>query len=215
MASVGKARFSELKTYVWTAITFVMGWVCTKALDTYFNTTLLSSLWSWLLLVWRDLKQGISVPVWTVFAVTLCITAASGVAIYYYIEARKAYKLLEEVERLASETKTAAPRLSDTQTKIMWCFAYWSNNNLRFDDSTLITYTGLSRLELEVGTGQLASLGLLQWATYNTVTGGQYLRLTLKGKEIALSIYSKNPNMGAPKLPKPKIADLSRQSDKL
>lgn len=208
MASGGKALFSKLKKFVWMAITFVVAWACTKALDTYFNTTLLSSLSSSLSLAWQDLKQDIFVPVWTVFAVNLCIAAASGVAIFYYIEARKAYKQLEETERRAA-LSNSTPVLTDMQTKIMWCFAYFTNNQLFIDGGLILGYTRISTLELDVTIEELVSQGLLHLVSYNTVTGGHQPRLTAKGKKCALAIYSKNPNMLGPSLPKPKVADLS------
>lgn len=210
MATEGKKPATKVKTAFWSCIGFLVAWVATKTLDTYLDKTVLNHALGLISQAWQWLQLDSAVPNWSLPACGALLASTLGVAIYYHREASKAYSELNDAEQVALASKSPSqPPLSETQAKIMWCFAHFANTGESFEGGSLASYTKLERLEIETGIDQLIAMGMVQWVVHNSFTGGRTPRLTIKGKECALAIYkSAQPLNMSPSSLKPSISDL-------
>jgi len=203
MSAEGKHSPFTFKTFVYSAVGFLLTWGATKLLDTYFDMTLLADAKGWVLASWKWLNDVEVEPRKNWYMVSNIVFML--LLIYAIIHIYRLYtSTLESLNKSeASKAVPTAPELTRTQIRVLHSLASVAQSGFPSSRMLLVSGAGIDGLELDIALEQLAEGGFVQFssATLNSV---QTPSLALKGKEFVVA-HRKNNN---------KLADQKKKAAK-
>ncbi|MNJ34649.1 hypothetical protein D3C77_293690 [compost metagenome] len=167
-----------LKGIGWSVLVFFLGWLTTKLLDSYFDLTILSSVWSGVLTVLGFLKEDIPTPFWQLCALTF-------LAILLFVlnvrHSRQLVKALLEIQELKNPSIL---KLSDNAHRVVMTIAGFIENHQYPSNGDIVRHLSISKLAIESALDEIYSMDLI---TQSRDAAGYYFwDLTADGRSYVL-----------------------------
>lgn len=193
MAAEGKHSPFTLRTLTYSVGSFLAAWGATKLLDTYFDTTLLATVRSWLLVFWDWMLLTSPLQNWSVMALAALLLYSFWTVAYYHRTSSNIFFELHKAEDVIHKLRNPEPPpLNRSHINIMQSIARMAETGIHPSLLLFSTGSGMSQLQVEVIIEQLAAMGFVHTQNTESPTRQSTPQLTLKGKEYVLNLRSKN-----------------------
>ena len=185
------SRAITLKTLAWPVIGVVASWSLEKALDHFFDLSILSSFWRAIIATYEWLLRDIYFPSWLVGMLMLLVAGTFFIAFYYYQVAQKAYTNLNRLEaKIADLNNPRATPITDDQHTVLKAIAEFIERQTFPNFKQIKDHLQFSHLKTEAATDVLLDRGLIEWANRY---GVYQARLTPAGRAHLIDPANQTP----------------------
>lgn len=211
MATEGKHSPLTIKAMAYSTGGFLVAWGATKLLDTYLDTTLLTTMKGWLLRAWSWSLLDTPMPNWSLLMLVVALFSTLSITIYYYRTTDRAYGDLYEAEQTIYKLRNPeAPELSHSQIGVLMCLADFFEGGSAASLAIFGDSPHFNCLERELDLEQLKSNGYVQFANpAGTTTSTRKPALTSKGKKFVLARRKKDAELAEQKAKTAKLENTS------
>ncbi|MFF5865948.1 hypothetical protein [Pseudomonas sp. NPDC012596] len=167
-----------LKRLGWPSLLFFVSWLASKLLDSYFDLSILSTIWSALSTAADLLGEEIPTPLWQ-----LCALALFAV-IFFCLNVRHSHQLVKVLLEIQELKNPSMLKLSDNAHRVVMTIAGFIENNQYPSSEEILRHLSISKLAVESALDEIYGTSLIHQC--RDTAGYYFWDLTADGRSYVL-----------------------------
>lgn len=167
-----------IKRFGWPVLLFLISWLATKLLDSYFDLSILPSIWSFALTAVSLLGEEIPTPLWQ-----LCALALFAI-IFFGLNVRHSHQLVKALLEIQELKNPSIPKLSDNAHRVAMTIAGFIENSQYPSSEELVRHLSISKLAVESALDEIYGTSLIHQR--RDAAGYYFWDLTADGRSYVL-----------------------------